>query len=136
MSSEKNQILHVEDRPDWLREVKLALGADYQIASARTLKEAAHLFGEMDFDLVIADIDLLSGVGADEEGFRLIGALHDAGILPGSRIIVLSGYADRDERTRRAFRDYGVWDVISKAEFDAEELQREVQEALCSPKYD
>jgi hypothetical protein len=124
------RILHLEDNSQWVREVRLALGEEYETQAAKSLQEALRLLREMDFDLVVVDIDLLSGVGADEEGFRLIKALQEAGILPGSRTIVLSGYTDREARTRRAFRDYGVWDVISKAEFDAEEFKQEVVEPL------
>ena len=135
MSPKSNRILHLEDDPSWRREVQIVLNEDYEIKSARSLKEAVELFREVDFDLVIVDIDLLSGVGEDEEGFRLIDGLQAAGILPGSRIIVLSAYSDSDMRTRRAFRNYGVWDVIPKDRFDAEELKQDVTQALQSPQY-
>jgi len=126
------RVLHVEDRKDWIREVQLALEGRYDVHAATSLREAASLFGDYEFDLVIVDIDLISGVGADEEGFRLVDALQKSGVLPGSRVIVLSAYAALDERLRRAFRDYEVWDFIPKDSFDPEELKREVAEAIRS----
>ncbi len=129
------QILHLENLPQWVREVKLALGEEHDLQAATSLREAAQLFRDTDFDLVIVDIDLISGTGDDEEGFRLIEGLQEAGILPGNRVIVLSAYAERDQRTRRAFRDYGVWDVMPKDEWDPEELRREVAEVIQTPLY-
>ncbi len=131
----RKQILHLEDKAEWIREVKLALGEDYEIQAAKSLREAVPLFGDTDFDLVIVDIDLVSGVGKDEEGFRLVEGLQQAQILPGNRVIVLSAFAHLEERTRRAFRDYGVWDVIPKDKFDAEELRQEVAIAVRTPQY-
>jgi len=124
------RILHLEDNSQWIREVRLALGEEYETKAARSFQDALKLLDEMDFDLVIVDIDLISGVGKDEEGFRLIQALQEAGILPGSRTIVLSGFADLEERTRRAFKDYEVWNVIPKDKFDAEEFKRGLVEPL------
>lgn len=132
MASRK--ILHLEDSRQWIREVQLALG-DYELHAARSLIEAVQLFRDVDFDLVIVDVDLISGVGKDEEGFRLIDGLQQAGILPGNRIIVLSAFAHLEARTRRAFRDYGVWDVIPKDRFDPEELRREIAAAIHTPLY-
>ena len=129
------QILHLEDEAQWIREVQLALGKDHEIKAARSLREAVQLFRDTDFDLVIVDIDLITGVGKDEEGFRLIKGLQEAGILPGNRVIVLSAFAHLEERTRRAFRDYGVWDVIPKDKYDPEELRREVAEVIRTPLY-
>ena len=131
----RGQILHLEDNPQWIREVQLALGKDYEIQAATSLREAVPLFRDTDFDLVIVDIDLITGVGEDEEGFRLIEGLQEAGILPGNRVIVLSAFTDMEQRTRRAFRDYGVWDVIPKDKFDADELRREIDTAVRTPQY-
>jgi len=133
--SPRKQVLHLEDKAEWIREVKLALGEDYEIQAAKSLHEAVPLFRDTDFDLVIVDIDLVSGVGKDEEGFRLVEGLQQAQILPGNRVIVLSAFAHLEERTRRAFRDYGVWDVIPKDKFDADELRREVGIAIRTPLY-
>jgi len=133
MSPKSNLILHLEDDLKWRREVQIALSGDYEIKSAQSLREAVRLFAEIEFDLVIVDIDLVSGIGADEEGFQLIWGLQEAGILPGNRIIVLSAFAHLEERTRRAFRDYDVWDVIPKDKYNPEELRREVDEALKTP---
>ena len=124
------RILHLEDSSQWIREVKLALGEDYEVRAAQSLSEALELLTEVEFDLAIVDIDLQSGAGKDEEGFRFIKALQETQRLPGNRIIVLSAYSDSDMRTRRAFRDYGVWDVIPKDRFDAEEFKRGMVEPL------
>jgi CheY-like chemotaxis protein len=131
----RGQILHLEDNPQWIREVQLALGEDYMVQAAKSLRKAVRLFRDTEFDLVIVDIDLISGVGRDEEGFRLIEALQGAGILPGNRVIVLSAFAHLEQRTRRAFRDYGVWDVIPKDKFDPEELRLEVDTAIRTPQW-
>lgn len=134
-SKQRSRILHLEDKPDWIREVQLALGEDYEVHGAKSLRDAVHLFRDKDYDLVIVDIDLITGVGADEEGFRLIEGLQRSGILPGNRVIVLSAFAHLEERTRRAFRDYDVWDVISKDKYNPDELRREVGEAIRTPLY-
>lgn len=136
----RGQILHLEDNTHWIREVQLALGEDHEVQAATSLQELRQLlqdsdFSVLDFDLVIVDIDLISGVGEDEEGFRLIEALQEAGILPGNRVIVLSAFAHLEERTRRAFRDYDVFDVIPKDKFDPEELRQEVDTAIRTPQY-
>ena len=57
----RGQILHLEDKAEWIREVELALGEDYEIQATTSLREAAQLFRDTDFDLVIVDIDLISG---------------------------------------------------------------------------
>lgn len=129
------QILHLENDPQWIREVQLALGEEYVIQAAKSVREAVTLFRDTNFDLVIVDIDLISGIGKDEEGFRLIDGLQEAGILPGNRVIVLSAFAHLEQRTRRAFRDYGVYDVIPKDKFNAEELRQEVDEVIRTPKH-
>lgn len=134
MSQKKRgQILHLENDRQWIREVQLALGEDYEIQAATSSEEAATLFRDTEFDLVIVDIDLISRIGKDEKGFRLIEGLKVAQILPGNRVIVLSAFAHLEERTRRAFRDYGVLDVIPKDKFDAEELRQEVDVAIRKP---
>jgi len=136
MSPQKRaQLLHLEDDAKWIREVKLSLGKDYEVQPATSLRQAVELFHDTVFDLVIVDIDLITKTGADEEGFRLIKGLQKAGILPGNRVVVLSAFAHLEERTRRAFRDYGVWDVIPKDKYSAEELKTEIAEAIRSPKY-
>jgi CheY-like chemotaxis protein len=132
-TKKRAQILHLENLPEWIREVQLALGEEHDIQAATSLREAVRLFRDTDFDLVIVDIDLISGIGVDEEGFRLLKGLQDAGILPGNRVIVLSAFAHLEERTRRAFRDYDVWDVIPKDKYNPEELKREVAEAIQTP---
>ena len=133
MASRK--ILHIEDNSQWIREVQLALAEDYELYAATSLREVVGLFRDVDFDLVLVDIDLVSGVGKDEEGFRLVEGLQQAGVLPGNRVIVLSAFAHMEQRVRRAYRDYGVWDVIPKDRFDPEELRREVDIAIRSPQY-
>jgi len=132
-TKKRAQILHLEDNPQWIREVQLALGEDYEVHAVTSLREAAEAFRDTGFDLVIVDIDLVSGVGKDEEGFRLIDGLQQAEILPGNRVIVLSAFAHLEERTRRAFRDYGVWDVIPKDKYNAEELKQQVADAIRTP---
>ncbi|MCX6032276.1 MAG: response regulator [Chloroflexi bacterium] len=127
------QILHLENKAEWLREVQLALSDEHQVYSATSLQQAVKLFQEMEFDLVIADLDLVKDTGEDEQGFRLIDALQAAGILPGNRVIILSGFTHQEERTRRAFRDYDVWDVIPKDKYDPAELKREVAEVIQTP---
>jgi len=127
------QILHLENHSEWLREVQLALADDHEIYPAKSLRQAVALFRETDFDLVIADLDLVKDTGQDEQGFQLIDALQAAGILPGNRVIVLSAFTHLEERTRRAFRDYDVWDVIPKDKYDPAELKREVAEAIQTP---
>lgn len=130
---ERADVLHLEDKTEWIREVQLALGNTHNVQSAKSLREAVELFRDTDFDVVIVDIDLISGVGTDEEGFRLIEGLRDAGILPGNRVIVLSAFAHLEQRTRRAFRDYGVWDVIPKDSYDPDELREQVDLAIRTP---
>ena len=127
------QILHLENDTKWLSEVQLAFADEHQVYPATSLRQAVELFRETDFDLVIADLDLFKDTGKDEQGFQLIDALQAAGILPGNRVIVLSAFTHLEERTRRAFRDYDVWDVIPKDKYDPAELKREVAEAIQTP---
>lgn len=130
----KKRILHLEDMPDWVREVKIALEPDYVVKSAPSLEEAAALYREEpSFDLAIIDISLELLDPFDEKGIQFLDALQRSALLPGNRIIVLSGYLDESRfkgRMRTLFRDHGVWDVLSKAEFDPYELKREVNIAI------
>jgi PAS domain S-box-containing protein len=64
-ASARPQILHVEDDEGVLEVMSQGLGADVELAFARTLEEAREMIRQHRYDLVILDIALPDGSGLD-----------------------------------------------------------------------
>ena len=63
--NKKINILHVEDNADLLKITQMLFGSDAFITAARTLAEAKNCLSKESYDLVILDLDLPDGSGAD-----------------------------------------------------------------------
>jgi len=60
-----NRILHVEDDPDISMVVNTLLGDEYQVVTAKTLKQARQLVEDEVFNLILLDVGLPDGSGLD-----------------------------------------------------------------------
>jgi PAS domain S-box-containing protein len=65
MAERKPAILHVEDDEDVLKVISASLGDDVAVTPARSAAEARRMLREERFDLVILDLGLPDGSGAD-----------------------------------------------------------------------
>ena len=63
--NEKPSVLHVEDDEDVLHVMAMALGEDVDVTFARTFGEAREMLLDRMFDVVVLDLDLPDGWGAD-----------------------------------------------------------------------
>ncbi|MBO6633891.1 ATP-binding protein [Parvibaculum sp.] len=63
--TEMPSILHIEDDEDVLQVMAIALGSEVEVAFARTFSEAREQLFDRTFDVVILDLDLPDGWGAD-----------------------------------------------------------------------
>jgi len=63
--SEMPSILHIEDDEDVLQVMAIALGSEVEVVFARTFSEAREQLFDRTFDVVILDLDLPDGWGAD-----------------------------------------------------------------------
>ncbi len=126
-SSQKGRILVMDDDESVKRAITLMLaekghsvtGVDHGAAAI-----AAYLKNRSDgtpFDLVILDVTIRNGYGAQE----VVRRLHE--IDPNTVAIVMSGYLD--DVLMREYRTYGFVDVIPKP-FDLDRIYRVVDRAL------
>jgi CheY-like chemotaxis protein len=131
MAPRRKKILHLEDDPEWVEIVRNAL-KNYELFSARDLKEASKIASRKKFDLAILDISLIPGDSQDDKGERFLKALEGIPLLPGKRIIILSAYllGSNQERTRKYFKYYKVLDAIPKQKFDSKEFKEIIDEAF------
>jgi DNA-binding NtrC family response regulator len=132
----KHIILHLENEVDWINEVKRILSDEYDVRSARTLREATMMLRDTAIDAAVIDISLVRDDANDVQGEEFMDALEAAGILPGNRIIVLSAHLDDmvyHDRMRRYFRDFDTWDVMKKQTFKPDELKKHMREAVQTP---
>ncbi len=72
----RHNILHVDDDPDILRVVRAALGQKANVLSAQSLVEARDALARQPFDLIILDLTLRDGNGAE-----LLEALRSRGVV-------------------------------------------------------
>jgi CheY-like chemotaxis protein len=98
-------ILFVEDHADSLRVMtRLLVGAGYDVHPAATLAEAQQLARDTTFDLLISDLGLPDGSGAD--------LLRSMSAQRPMKAIAISGY-DMGEHIRRA-QDAGFARHVTK----------------------
>lgn len=129
----KPKILHLEDDSAWIDIVRSVLDG-YDVYSACTLMDAIELYSDKEFDIAITDISLIPDDSQDEQGEYLIKALEGLNILPGKKIIVLSAYlSGSQQRAKKYFKFYRVFDAIAKQEFDSKEFKMTVVNALKTP---
>jgi len=118
-------ILFVEDHVDSLRLMtRLLSGAGYEVLPAASLAEARQLASTTPIDLLISDLGLPDGSGAD----LLRGLLHANGSKPdGLKAIAISGY-DMEEDLRRSREAGFVRHVTKPVNFDV--LMETIRELL------
>lgn len=87
------KILLVEDDAPLLRLYENTLSEDYQVASCGSASEAIKLFDETRPDLVVLDLNL-----PDAPGTRIIDYVDARQDIPHTRIIVMTGFANKYRR--------------------------------------
>lgn len=134
----KGRILHLEDNPEWIEHVRNLLGQDYELYSVKTLEEGYNLIKQLNekdlwIDVAIIDISLVLDQAEDKQGIEFIEMLDEkTWTLPRNRIIVLSGYADRNSMDPTTNK---LADVINKAHFvdEREKLKQKVAKIVDEP---
>ena len=125
-------ILVLEDDPEWFEIVSTCLGENYRLVHACSLSEAAGLLRSETFSLIILDLNLSDAAEPDDRsGFQIIEVLYRAELQASTAVLVLSRY-DEGEELRTAFKQYGVYDFISKRHFLDMPFVELVDEAVSS----
>ena len=127
----KSNILHLEDDPEWIEIVQNSLKG-INVFSAHNLKEATQVVSKEHFDVAILDISLAPGNSQDEQGERFLKALEGIQVLRGKRVVILSAYifGSNQERIRKYFKYYDVFDTIAKQKFDSKEFREIINTCL------
>lgn len=115
--TERRKLLIVDDDPHVRRLLQLYLrNAPFDVEEAATGEEAAQLFDEKHFDVVLLDL-ILPYYG----GFRLCQRFKAR--RQSTRVVIITG--DDSEETRSTAKDCGADDFIAKP-FAAEELVQKI----------
>jgi DNA-binding response OmpR family regulator len=125
------RVLHVEDDERWCVMVEELLRAEgVHVVTAKSSGDAAGLFREDLFALLVLDLSLESDNASNEEGMILLDQLNQGDRLGSTGVIILSAYTS-GVMMRKAFRDYGVTDCMDKFDFDAVTFIKVVKDVLA-----
>ena len=118
----KIKVLIVDDQPEWravtsriLQRSRLHL----KLFEADSYEAGIHLMKSNFFHVAILDVRLQHEVPDDEQGRELVAYLTAMGESTG--VLILSGFFT-PERVRKAWKQFGVQDVLLKEQFVASEL--------------
>lgn len=128
-----NKILWIEDDADLLWGLVKPLEKDgYKIISAKDEKEGLEKISEIDFDLIILDIIIPTGIKGDEGGVSFVGMRLLEKLLIEMKIkipiIVLS--VVRDSNMIEIMYQMGVKKVLPKGAYLPSKLKNEIYEVL------
>ena len=117
-------VLVVEDEADVMLTFRVVLQtAGYRVIEASTGEEALSILDNLVPDAMVLDL-LLPGM----DGWQVLAAVRQAGLLPHTPIVIASANTHPDQR-RRA-KQFGCTAVFTKP-FSAEELRRTLRTALA-----
>lgn len=118
------RILVAEDQPDIRDIIDRALSAaGHDVTTAADGAAALEVMAGAVFDLLLTDIvmPIMDGVAL---------ALNVSSTYPGTRILMMTGYADQRDRAHNL--DVLIHDIVLKP-FTIEEIILKVEEALAAP---
>jgi two-component system NtrC family response regulator len=106
----REKLLIIEDEPSVAKQLKWALGEEYEVFLAADGEKARQLLATGSFPVATLDLGLPPAADTPDEGFRI---LEEAGrIAPQTRMIVITGNAE-EENAVRAVR-LGAADFCAK----------------------
>ena len=110
----KKSVLIVDSQPSWRIKLEALLCDEFLVTMASTSSEALDHLSKREafFHVVITEISLDEGDENNEEGFEIIRRVREGG--QNGQTIILTHHATV-HRTRIAFRDYEVYDLVEKA---------------------
>lgn len=120
----KGKILVIDDQEGWRELLEDILSEDYEIETARNLKEAIDLLSTETFDLATIDMRLVDASPYNIDGMK---ALKEAKRRhPSMKAIILTGYPD--EKQKEKALSYGADGYYEKAPdgepFDIDEFKQ------------
>jgi DNA-binding NtrC family response regulator len=126
--SEQKRILVVEDDAEWRENIlRDALEDDgYQINTCASYEEAVTILDEVDFDLVVVDVNL-TGVPGNRDGIRIVERIAETGRR--TAVIVVSS-SDTLRAARESVGHFGSIAFMDKTAFDLVDFIDSVADAL------
>lgn len=115
------RILCVDDEPRVLAGLRLNLGMDYEVETAKCGLDALRLLREMEFDVIVADMRM-PGI----DGAELLATVYEQ--YPDIVRLLLTGHADADA-ARRAVNEGRIFRYLDKP-CSSERLIETIEEAL------
>lgn len=127
--SSKPDLLIVEDDPQISRQLKWALGDDYNIHLARDPSAALKVVMNKKPPVITLDLGLPPKPQEAEGGLKLLGEILQ--YQPHAKVVVVSGYGDRENALQAISQ--GAWDYYSKP-IEIEDLKVIISRAfhVCS----
>ncbi|MFO7632164.1 MAG: response regulator, partial [Caldilinea sp.] len=123
-------VLLLEDDSLWVDSVREVVAPHVQtFHAAASLMKATSLIESHYFTVAIVDISLIGGDPKDSQGMEFLRMLAERKLDDVVAVIILSAYGDMD-RLRKAFRDFHVYDFLSKINFQASELIEAIRGTL------
>ena len=126
---EATKVLIVEDEANWRASLLKLLSGEFEVILATSTAEARKVLERDVISVALIDLRMDPMDEADYSGLD-VAEFISARQLP-TRVVILTGFGT-PHVLRRAFRDLGVYDVISKMPFNAGELRRVVRCAAIS----
>jgi DNA-binding NtrC family response regulator len=123
MSKARPLLLIVDDDPEYLEALKLALGNDFTICTAESLEAAHHRFSAS-IEIVLLDVRLTNDDGG-REGLRLLEAIHELRHVP---VVMMTAFADIDVAVEAM--KAGATDFVQKSRLQVDEIKRILLNAL------
>jgi DNA-binding NtrC family response regulator len=121
-------ILVIEDTLGWQEQFGLILRDEgYIVEIVGDLIEALARLRQADFDMLIVDLRLSDSVATDLSGMDLLNDAYERQIPA----VIVTGYGT-PELAKEAFRDYGVYDFMSKDNFDADHFRVRIKNAIAT----
>lgn len=121
-------ILVIEDTPNWQEQFGLILRDEgYTVEIAGDLIEALARLRQADFDMLVLDLRLSDSVATDRSGMELLNDAYERQIPT----VIVTGYGT-PELAKKAFRDFGVYDFITKDKFDADRFRASIKKAIAA----
>lgn len=128
----KPNILLLDDDENWFEIVQYKLGNEYDLVYATDLKTANEWLKTKNFHLIIVDLNLEDGIDSrNRDGYKFMEEIRSTEILRDTSVIVLSQHDDSGE-LRTSFKDFQVYDFVSKAKIDELPFKEIVNEAIAA----
>ena len=124
------RVLIVDDMVNWCELLADSLSRNgFHVDSANSAIDASQHVDKNSYDVIVLDIRLDAYNPDNADGMSILKSLYESGVLVNTKVIMLSAYGTI-EMMKRAFRDYGVADFISKEDFDSHNFVVSVNELI------